>query len=162
LVFRTSVIALSRKTPRNTTRPREEPLEPASVPAAALISSNADAIHRGRHARDPRVEPLFVSDGDEGLRLRVERAASRNKLRVFGLSPAINQEATMDWNRVEGNWKQVKGSIKEQWGKLTDDDLTKINGRRDQLEGSIQERYGIARDQARSDVDAWFQKQSWQ
>ena len=43
----------------------------------------------------------------------------------------------MDWNRVEGNWKQVKGQVKEQWGKLTDDDLTAINGRRDQLEGGV-------------------------
>ena len=43
----------------------------------------------------------------------------------------------MDWNRVEGNWKQLKGNIKEQWGKLTDDDLNVIDGRRDQLEGKI-------------------------
>ena len=46
----------------------------------------------------------------------------------------------MDWNRVEGNWKQIKGSVKEKWGKLTDDDLDIINGRRDQLEGKIQQR----------------------
>ena len=44
----------------------------------------------------------------------------------------------MDWNRVEGNWKQVKGKIKEQWGNLTDDDLDAIEGRHDQLEGKIQ------------------------
>ena len=43
----------------------------------------------------------------------------------------------MDWNRVEGNWKQLKGKVKEKWGNLTDDDLTAINGRRDQLEGKI-------------------------
>jgi uncharacterized protein YjbJ (UPF0337 family) len=48
----------------------------------------------------------------------------------------------MDWNRVEGNWKQVKGKVKEQWGKLSDDDLITIKGRRDQLEGKMQERYG--------------------
>lgn len=41
----------------------------------------------------------------------------------------------MDWNRVEGNWEQVKGKVKEQWGKLTDDDIDVINGRREQLEG---------------------------
>ena len=52
----------------------------------------------------------------------------------------------MDWNRVEGNWKQVKGKVKEQWGKLTDDDLDRIAGKRDQLEGKIQERYGIEKD----------------
>ncbi|CCE97881.1 Hypothetical protein SFHH103_03389 [Sinorhizobium fredii HH103] len=49
----------------------------------------------------------------------------------------------MDWNRVEGNWKQFKGKVKEQWGKLTDDDLDQIAGKRDQLEGKIQERYGL-------------------
>jgi uncharacterized protein YjbJ (UPF0337 family) len=62
----------------------------------------------------------------------------------------------MDWNRVEGNWKQFKGKVKEKWGDLTDDDLDKIAGRRDQLEGKIQERYGIAKDQVSRDVDDWF------
>jgi uncharacterized protein YjbJ (UPF0337 family) len=62
----------------------------------------------------------------------------------------------MDWNRLEGNWKQFSGNVKEKWGKLTDDDLTVINGRRDQLEGKIQERYGIAKDQVRQDVDSWL------
>jgi uncharacterized protein YjbJ (UPF0337 family) len=42
----------------------------------------------------------------------------------------------MDWNRIEGNWKQVKGKIKEKWGQLTDDDLDVINGQREQLEGT--------------------------
>jgi len=61
----------------------------------------------------------------------------------------------MDWNRVEGNWKQFKGKVKEQWGKLTDDDLDRIAGKRDQLEGTIQERYGLEKDRAKADVDAW-------
>jgi uncharacterized protein YjbJ (UPF0337 family) len=67
----------------------------------------------------------------------------------------------MDWDRVEGNWKQVKGTVKEKWGKLTDDDLTTINGRRDQLEGKIQERYGYAKDQARQEVDDWYSSRDW-
>jgi uncharacterized protein YjbJ (UPF0337 family) len=62
----------------------------------------------------------------------------------------------MDWDRVQGSWKQLTGRVKEKWGKLTDDDLTAINGRRDQLEGKIQERYGIAKDQVRRDVDDWL------
>ena len=62
----------------------------------------------------------------------------------------------MDWNRVEGNWKQMKGKVKEKWGNLTDDDLDRAAGQRDQLEGIIQKRYGIAKDQARKDVDTWF------
>ena len=61
----------------------------------------------------------------------------------------------MDWNRVEGNWKQLKGRAKQQWGKLTDDDLTAANGRRDELAGRVQERYGIAKDAARKQVDDW-------
>ena len=67
----------------------------------------------------------------------------------------------MDWNRIEENWKQVKGKVKEKWGKLTDDELDKMSGRRDQLEGKIQERYGIAKDQAKKDVDAWFNALKW-
>ena len=65
----------------------------------------------------------------------------------------------MDRNRLEGNWKQIKGKVKEKWGKLSDDDLTAINGSREQLEGKIQERYGFARDQIRKDVDDWFSHQ---
>ena len=67
----------------------------------------------------------------------------------------------MDWDRVEGNWKQFKGKLKEQWGQLTDDDLDVIAGRRDQLEGKIQERYGYAKDQVRRDIDSWLTRQTW-
>jgi len=61
----------------------------------------------------------------------------------------------MDWDRIEGNWKQLKRRVKEKWGKLTDDDLTVINGRRDKLEGKIQQRYGFASDYVRKEVDDW-------
>ncbi len=67
----------------------------------------------------------------------------------------------MDWNRVEGNWKQFKGAAKEKWGKLTDDDLDVIEGRREQLEGKLQQRYGFAKDQIRKDVDDWFGTLKW-
>jgi uncharacterized protein YjbJ (UPF0337 family) len=62
----------------------------------------------------------------------------------------------MDWNRIEGNWKQFKGAAKQRWGKLTDDDLKVIEGRRDQLEGKLQQRYGYAKDQIHKDIDDWF------
>jgi uncharacterized protein YjbJ (UPF0337 family) len=61
----------------------------------------------------------------------------------------------MDWNRVEGNWKQLKGKAKQQWGKLTDDDLAMAAGRREQLAGRVQERYGLAKDAAQRQVDEW-------
>jgi uncharacterized protein YjbJ (UPF0337 family) len=62
----------------------------------------------------------------------------------------------MDWTQFEGNWKQMKGRVKERWGKLTEDDLTVIDGRRDQLEGMIQERYGYAKERARKEIDEWY------
>jgi len=61
----------------------------------------------------------------------------------------------MDWNRIEGNWKQLKGKIKTQWGKLTDDDLDVIAGHRDQLAGKVQERYGIEKDKAEHQIADW-------
>jgi uncharacterized protein YjbJ (UPF0337 family) len=62
----------------------------------------------------------------------------------------------MDWNQVEGNWRQVKGSAKAQWGKLTDADLMQIEGRREQLEGKIQERYGYTKERVRKELDDWY------
>jgi uncharacterized protein YjbJ (UPF0337 family) len=64
----------------------------------------------------------------------------------------------MNWDRIEGSWKQFTGAAKEQWGKLTDDDLTQINGKRDQLVGRIQERYGIAKDVAERQIDDWMKR----
>jgi uncharacterized protein YjbJ (UPF0337 family) len=59
----------------------------------------------------------------------------------------------MNWDQVEGKWKQYKGQVKEKWGKLTDDDLDVIDGRRQQLVGKLQERYGTAREVAEKQVD---------
>jgi uncharacterized protein YjbJ (UPF0337 family) len=61
----------------------------------------------------------------------------------------------MNWDRVEGNWKQFAGKVREKWGKLTDDDLQVINGQQDQLVGRIQERYGVAKDEAQKQVKNW-------
>ena len=61
----------------------------------------------------------------------------------------------MNWDRVEGNWKQVMGKAREKWGKFSKDDIEIIGGRRDQLIGHIQERYGIARDEAQKQADEW-------
>ena len=61
----------------------------------------------------------------------------------------------MNWDRIEGNWKQFTGHAREKWGKLTDSDFEAAAGRRDQLVGRIQERYGIARDVAQQQADEW-------
>ncbi|HRD27388.1 MAG TPA: CsbD family protein [Caulobacter sp.] len=59
------------------------------------------------------------------------------------------------WDRIEGSWKEMSGKVKEQWGKLTDDDLTVVAGKRDQLAGKIQERYGYAKDKADEEISAF-------
>lgn len=61
----------------------------------------------------------------------------------------------MNWDRIKGNWMQFKGRAKEQWGKLTDDDLDRIDGQREQLAGKIQETYGIGKDEAERQLSDW-------
>lgn len=61
----------------------------------------------------------------------------------------------MNWDRIEGNWKQFKGSAKAQWGKLTDDHLEVMAGQRTQMAGKIQELYGISKDEAEKQLTEW-------
>ena len=61
----------------------------------------------------------------------------------------------MNEDTLKGQWTQLKGAVREQWGKLTNDDVDEIQGKTEQLVGKIQERYGVARDEARRQVDSW-------
>lgn len=70
--------------------------------------------------------------------------------------PAAAQPST--WDKVEGNWTEMKGHVKEQWGKLTDDDLLQIQGKRQQLVGKIQARYGVSLSEAEKQVTAFENK----
>ena len=70
----------------------------------------------------------------------------------------IQTDVESMWEKLKGSWTQTKGAIKEQWGKLTDDDLMEIQGRRDQLVGKIQVRYGISQEQAEAQVSGWEHK----
>ena len=63
----------------------------------------------------------------------------------------------MAWDQIAGQWQEFKGKVKEQWGKLTDDDLAVIEGQRDQLSGRLQQRYGYAKDEAERRIDEWEQ-----
>ncbi|ABM30919.1 CsbD family protein [Paracidovorax citrulli] len=64
----------------------------------------------------------------------------------------------MNEDTIKGNWKQFTGKIKEQWGKLTDDDLDVVAGKRDQFLGKLQERQGLARDAAEEELKAWQER----
>ncbi len=64
----------------------------------------------------------------------------------------------MNWDQIEGKWKQIKGQAREKWGDLTDDDLDRVAGKRDQMVGLVQEKYGHAKADAEREVDDWFAK----
>ncbi|AZQ68554.1 CsbD family protein [Silicimonas algicola] len=61
----------------------------------------------------------------------------------------------MNWDQIEGNWKQFTGKVKENWGELTNDEITEARGEREQLIGLVQSKYGKARDEAEREVDTW-------
>ncbi len=64
----------------------------------------------------------------------------------------------MNWNQIEGNWERFKGKAQQQWGKLTDDDLSVIKGNRRELAGRIQERYGKGQEEAEREIDDWLSR----
>jgi uncharacterized protein YjbJ (UPF0337 family) len=70
----------------------------------------------------------------------------------------------MNWSIIEGNWKQLKGKVQEQWGLLTDDTIDVIEGRREKLAGKIQESYGIGKDEAEKqikDFESRAEREKW-
>ena len=65
----------------------------------------------------------------------------------------------MNWDQIEGKWKQMKGSVRQKWGNLTDSDYEQIAGSRDKFIGRLQERYGYTRDKAEKELDEWMNSQ---
>lgn len=61
----------------------------------------------------------------------------------------------MNWDQVEGRWKEFKGKAKEKWGDLTDDELDRVEGKRDQMVGLVQKKYGDSKADAERKVDEW-------
>jgi uncharacterized protein YjbJ (UPF0337 family) len=72
---------------------------------------------------------------------------------------ASNMTNAPVWDKIAGSWKEFKGNVRKEWGKLTDDDLEQIKGSRDVLVGRIQQRYGWAREEAERQIDAWADRQ---
>ena len=66
----------------------------------------------------------------------------------------------MNWDQMEGKWKQMKGAARKQWAQLTDDDLAFMAGSKEQFVGRLQERYGIAKEEAQKQADEWLQAQA--
>lgn len=97
---------------------------------------------RGHTAHITLIHPSEIDSAT-----RAVRTSSKVFIDYFG--------ENMNEDTVKGNWKQMTGKVKEQWGKLTDDDMTIISGKRDQLVGKIQERHGILKDAAEDQVNQW-------
>lgn len=72
----------------------------------------------------------------------------------------MEEHAVLNEDVLKGKWKQWKGKARQQWGKLTDDDLERIAGDKDELVGRVQERYGYDREQAHREVDRWVDDQT--
>ena len=101
------------------------------------------------------------------MRILVNAAAIVLALGAAGAPTLLNAQTTPPttgntsaWDKLKGSWMTVKGAVKEQWGKLTDDDLLEIDGRRDQLVGKLQIRYGISQEEAERQVGEWERKYS--
>ena len=67
----------------------------------------------------------------------------------------------MNWDQIEGNWKQIKGKVKEKWNQLTDDDIEALEGKKERLLGKIQEKYGIAKEEAERELKTWADKEKF-
>jgi uncharacterized protein YjbJ (UPF0337 family) len=61
----------------------------------------------------------------------------------------------MNWDQIEGKWMQIKGQARQQWSRLTDDDIAAIRGKREELVGKVQERYGFAKEEAERQIESW-------
>jgi uncharacterized protein YjbJ (UPF0337 family) len=88
---------------------------------------------------------------EQGRELR--GAAFVESLSQFGFGKC--KENAMNWDQIEGNWKQFAGKAREKWGKLTDDEMDQVEGKREQLVGKVQERYGLAKEEAEDQVKTW-------
>ena len=140
-------------------------LSPDSAGKPPLIWDNL-GFHYVRFRTDLVAHPAYVE-----LTKRERQPGAVRSGKAGASGPwAVNvhlMEILMNWDRIQGNWKQVVGKAKAQWCKLTDDDLDVVAGRREQLAGKIQERYGIAKDEVDKQIadwelkatDAWFVKE---
>ena len=128
------------------------------------------AGNRGRRGFAESHPGTIGSLGSNGIfARRVIRSTSgkARRLAVFVCPPSkcfrsrklFKQGITiMNWDQIQGDWKQLTGKVKEKWGKLTDNDLTTIAGQRDQLAGVLQQRYGYAKEVVEKELDEFVRK----
>lgn len=67
----------------------------------------------------------------------------------------------MNKDIIKGKWKEIKGQLKQQWGKLSDDDISKMQGTYDELEGALQKNYGYQKEEAKKEIESFIDKNNW-
>jgi uncharacterized protein YjbJ (UPF0337 family) len=111
--------------------------------------------------RNCKNEPDTLIDTSR-VRIDSVKPATAGTFLIQKRSPGLNlptrlqRSDQMNWDRIEGNWKEFKGKAQKQWGKLTNDDLEVVKGKRTELAGRLQQRYGYGKDQADREIDAWL------
>jgi uncharacterized protein YjbJ (UPF0337 family) len=86
---------------------------------------------------------------------KINSSRGRPTSRQFSLNKSLQEAELVNWDQVQGNWKQLASSVRARWGQLTSDDLNVISGHREELIGRLEQRYGIAKDEARNQVEQW-------
>ncbi len=125
---------------------RDRYLLPNDFAAAEAFGRNLPVVRPNSSDGQERVEPVAARPRSSGTTRKTNTA----------LQPL--KETKMNWDQIEGKWKQYKGKAKEAWGDITDDEFDRVAGKRDQMVGLVQEKYGKAKNDAEREVDAWFAK----
>src|SRR6266508_3400036 len=134
----------------------------SSRPPISPSPCSAGYLGRSRQIGSATPPPFWQRRFGKGdvrrFRKRARRCASEPLFGCPGSFPISNDNRSkaMNWDRVEGNWKELKGKVQQKWGKLTDDDLNVIEGKRTELSGRLQQRYGVAKDEAERQIDTWL------
>jgi uncharacterized protein YjbJ (UPF0337 family) len=101
------------------------------------------------------IDPNMTANDGTLAHVRSADCTTEPKFTRHGFEVPAGGATDMNSDTLKGQWTQLKGSIREQWGKLTNDDLDQIQGHSERLIGKIQERYGMARDEAERQVNSW-------
>lgn len=140
-----------------------QPIEEASASEALTVTSDSVILARLTSlltAIFGFVRGLRHNCGISDTRTQITGSPKRQPCPSMLMNATRLEENTMNSDQLQGKWKQMKGSIREHWGKLTDEDVDIINGQTSQLVGKIQERYGVAKEEARSQVEEWMHEHS--
>ena len=124
--------------------------------AEAEREVSVETVRPPRPRRTAESTPLARELGRPPARL-AQRAVTREREPADGrwLTSSHDQEVPMNWDQVQGSWKQFKGQVKQKWGDLTDDEIDRVEGRQEELAGLIQKKYGKTKEEAQREVDEW-------